>query len=584
MDEPVDKNLGDDHTDRPTPQELALSAVLREHASTVEPDPGSLLRLRERVDSTPAAQRRWFGFAAPQLAIAAIVVAVAVVGATALTRTGGTDLETEPAVTTEPDPSAPSTTLGENENENENETDADAEELDDAETEVDAAEADDPADPDDPNEAAGDAVGVFQSAPPAEGFVAGPIRRTREEAASAFMALIRQPYGRIDVDGDRASVISLDEDGEISDRAVATLFFETVTGNSGTALYAVAEARSTEMTIDAPSPGTIVTDPVITVSGEGSGFEAGVAVSLISSFDGLMFDLVPGLAGWELAPYEVEVEASGTEHGWIVATSSIPLELVTPPFSAVPIAWELEPDPTTFTVSHIELDDPDGGLNVRNTPDLDESEVLETLPAGTSGIRRRGGLPAFVDGAVFWAVTTPSGGEGWVNRRFLVRDGAVSDDELLRIGSDFAAQLNASDTSGLSFLPWSESKPVLIGWAPGMSQVDGIQLSSLSFWQTPRPWAVPEETFGVGSIDERPDTFFAPAFDLTAAVRADGAASSSYPIVQDWIDPRFAGLRAVEVSAPDVAGGDVDRSFTLFVEPGPEGPQIVGVVVHLWIP
>ncbi len=570
MDEPMNTTPSDG-LDGSTAEEARLASTLRAQGDRIEPDPGSLLRLREQLASAQAGGEgrsgHRFGFAPQQLAIAAVILAVAIFSVAALTRTPSQEIDTandNPTTTLPTTTTAPTTTEP---------IEEDEAPLDDvaSEGEADGVEADST------SEALPDVAS-------AEGFVAGPIRRTREEAAAAFMALIRLPYAGFDIKDDRALVLSLDENGDPSDTVAGELRFETTTGESGTIYYAVAEATNAGMTIESPAPGATFTDSTITVAGEGSGFEASVAVRLISSFDGLMLDQQPTLAGWELSPYEVSVEATGREHGWVVAISDVPVDFVTPPFSAVPVEWDLEPDATTYTVSHIDLDDEDGGLNLRSTPSLGEGEVLETLPAGTSGIRRRGRLPAFVGGSVFWAVTTPSGGEGWVNRRFLVRDGDIDDEILLAVGNQFAQSVSSGNAVDMMWLPWSTAKPVLVGWPLDLPSIDGASMSTEAFWDTPRTWAVPEETFSVGEITETPLRFMSPALELTVSVRAEGAASSSYPIVQDWINTEFAGLEAVEVSAVDVAGGDVDRSFTLFLEPGPEGPQIVGVAVHLWIP
>ncbi len=563
--------MTDDRRDDNLHEQLGrdLTEALTQQADRFEPRAESFLRLQQAVDERSAhvtpfesGRRRFPG----RYFAAAALVCATVGGVAVLANTDrGTELQTVPADSTEPDPTITTTTMP-----------------------VTTTTAQGGA-----TTEAGGANTTIAPDPEADlaiedQLIAGPRRATREAAVRDFMALIRLRFARIDFDGDTATVFSFDPDGNVGQPS-SVLTLVPVRLSSGADGFAVARAEDPSAAIESPAPGTKIDGAVVTVSGTGQGFEGGVGVRIYSSFDGLLFDMEGATAGNfdGIAPYSADLRVTGREMGWVVVQSSTGAD-VTAPFSAVPIEWDAGPDPTTYTVSHIRPDDPDEGLNIRNLP---TGSVLDTLSPGTT-IRRRGDVPSFVGSQVWWSVTTEDGLDGWVNRRFLVRDGDVSDETLELIADQFLNEFATLDGEFATILPWSTTKPVKIGWAPSMTDVDPAQLRDPAFWEAEHEWMVPEATFPEPVLTARFSDLL--GFPLAADGSSPGysyipgAAGedvvSPYPLVAEAIETQFAGASQVSI-APVQSGFDgTHPTFTLFIEPGPDGATIVGVAIDFFIP
>lgn len=575
--------MTENHNDDVSTDELAadLAAALHHQADGFEPRPESFLRLQQAAaDQGPQnlsilepGRRRFPG----RYFAAAALVCATVGGIGLLANTSrGTDLQTVPAdsttapatSTTAPVP-VTSTTVPDDG------VPTNADGLDDSTAEIES------------NDETAVATADDQ-------LIAGPRRSTRQAAARDFMALIRLRFARIDIEGDTATVFSFDPDGNVG-QPVSTLTFTPVRLSTGADGFAVAMADAPEAAIESPTPGAKIDGSAVMVSGTGQGFEGGLGVRIYSSFDGLLFDMVGATGGNfdGVAPYAADLRVSGREMGWVVVQSSTGAD-VTAPFSAVPIEWDAGPDPTSYTVSHITPNDPDDGLNIRSLPALGEGggTVLDTLSPGTI-VRRRGDVPAFVGSQVWWSVSTDDGVEGWVNRRFLVRDGEVSNQTLELIGEQFLQEFASLDGQFARHLPWSTTKPVKIGWALDMTDVDPVELLGSDFWADEHKWAVPEAAFSEPVITARFSDLL--GFPLTEA--ADGRVGysfipnqpgdgipSPYPQVADALESQFAGLAQVQVVPVTDSSGNEHPAFTLYVEPGPNGASIVGVSIDFWIP
>ncbi len=560
-DEQMDQGPGG----RPIDEELA--SALTEHASRFEPQPNSYMRLQRSIEDTQQAPPRRL----PGRYLSAAAVLFVAVGAAAYvaTNAGGQEIQTLPPAQSSTTEVAPSTTEPPAPSASSN-NDATATGV--APTTTEASETNEVAD----------------------SLIAGPRRMTKQQAAEDFMALIRLPFARIEVDGDLATVFSFDPDGEPGGAVSELLLVETQLSN-GQPGFAVARATSAAAAISSPLPGQKIESGTVIVTGSGQGFEANVGVRIFSSFDGLLFDSNGAIAGnfGDVAPFETELTVTGREYGWIVAQSGGGADGVTEPFSAVPIEWDAGLDSTTYTVSHIPPDDPDGGLNLRNLPTVDESTVLDTLPAGTTGLRRRGDVPAFVDGQVFWAVSTADGKDGWVNRRFLVREDEVAPEVLESMASGFLNEFATFGGQFAEFQPWTTSKPVVIGWPVDMMSLDSATVRSADFWSQEQNWTVPEEAFSTPTVSA---TFadllgFPLSSDEANTIgysfiseAASIPVSSPYGSVQPALESQLTGLARVHVvPTSDFLGNDYP-AFTLYVESGPNGPAIVGVTVDFWIP
>ncbi|MEZ5339931.1 MAG: hypothetical protein R2706_00335 [Acidimicrobiales bacterium] len=190
-------------------------------------------------------------------------------------------------------------------------------------------------------------------APDLQGFIAGPVRPTREEAAIAFLDLLGIGYYDVTVVDNRAEVRSSTEDGSAGS-VVSALQLARVESQNG---YAVAEATSDSVVIDSPVPPQdrtydILTNNEIPVSGEGTGFEAALGVEVVSAIDGTVLERTGTSAGnfGELAPFDTTVHLYGKGRAWIVVRSSGGADNVTEPFAAVPVSYDAPRHPTIYTV------------------------------------------------------------------------------------------------------------------------------------------------------------------------------------------------------------------------------------------
>lgn len=544
-----------------------LAASMSRQAERFEPSADSFLRLQQAVDAeggatvTTLADRRQRSAGALRLAVAAaaLIALIGTAGWLALD-SGGEELETGPAATSTP-AAPPTTTVAPSTT-----TTTATEAIEEVVPEVPAVE--------------------FPSAGGDD--ITGPRRLTPEEAASAFMTFVRMPYSSIEIDGTVAMVRSRDEDGSPGNRVAVELdiaavpMFDPALGDG----YTVVAARAVGdvVTITSPRAGDTIDTSALAIEGEGLGFERNVAFRLFSNHDGVLLAQSATFAGdLEPEPYLGSIDVMGRDSGWIVAVADLPADNVTPLFAAIPIEWDAGEDPTVYTVSNVRVGDPDGGLNVRALPGSDEGEVRATLPPDTSGIRRRGRVPAFINGVPWWNIRTDAGVEGWVNSHYLVRAGGVPEDQLNAIGDEFATAVTSEDPAAISALPWATHRPITVGWFGGLRDLTAEELRSADFWDATATWTIPSDG-GTASLDSSLRQFVKVVESPTiVATPIDREQTYDNALVQETIDLTFHGLASVTIDDADpTVFGPEDRAVTLFVEPTAEGPRIVGMAV--WVP
>ncbi len=434
---------------------------------------------------------------------------------------------------------------------------------------------------------------------PAPAGVFGPPRASWQAAALDFLELLHLPSDRARLvpDGDLVQVFATSEDG--SERAVTALKIASTTLNNGEDGFVVVRATSPEVTIDSPSVQQSIKKSSVVVSGEGTGFEATVGIRLYSADDGVLLDVAPAMAGnfGKLAPYEQRLSAAGRENAWVVAISTGGSDMGIEAFSAVAVKIDAPLPTDTHTVSGIPLDDPDGGLVVRDMPGTSEGQELLVLPSGLSDVRRRG-VVSMVDGQAWWNIWLPAADTqsldrkaGWVNSAYLTSGDPVGEASLREIANDF---IGATKAGGVAFdqLPWS-TRPIHVGWTRGLKVLSASGLNSTEAWDQDRDWLIPEERFSkkveTASLRSFVDSL-APdpvgnefSYESVISVGVDPVATSPYGADQAELATRFAGTSWVQIADPG-NGGSEWQTTTLFVESGADGPAIVGIVVTFWIP
>ncbi len=527
-----------------------LRAALADHAGQVEPAPNSYLtlskRLEEAVPDAPKSPSRGNGriFAA-----AAIFLLVVGAGAFAITqsRTGdvnavGSDGPSE----TVPNPLPTTTTVP-------------AEEPSTTVATVAATTT--------PPPEVGAAVVDRVSLPPAA---------NSTEAAADFVHLLGLPgNGRFAPGGNIVEVLPPDNLGSDQPRAV----IRTVASDSGTSVVA---ASSDTMVID----DVFVDGDQIVVRGEGIAFEASVEVKLIGT-DGTPLAFASTTAGCceELVRYEARLPmVSGSGEAFVVAYGEDFGGGEIPAFAAKPITFNGPPLTTNYSVFRIRPDDSDQGLNVRDLPGTDEGKVLATLPPGQTGIRRLPTMPALVGDSFWWEVETEAGLQGWVHSSFLVADSSfLTDADLVEQARFAVSGINTAEFDGLSSVPLSRRVPVALGWIGDPRATWGPETDDIALWTEATEWRVPEATYGepaklisLRSLLNLPD-------DLEVEPEIQLGAATIYGFEEEFVNSYFAGTRAVTVIGSD-SGDQPARSTMLFYEATPVSPQLVGVVVSIFVP
>ncbi len=522
----------------------SLASTLDRRAAQVEPSSDSYLRLRRAVDdgttprhAGPAGIGPSRPLAVRVLAVAAGVVALIASAAWINSRGGSQLIDSAPAAaTTTTPPVAPSVTT----------------------TIAEAL----PVEP--------------QLVPPAYtevpwDSVTGPRRLDPIEAAAAFLSFIRMPYAALDMVDTDVRVFGGDDGATVIAEldVVAVEMFDPSLGTG----FSVVGATSDAVAVDVPLAGSVVVDQTFLVEGAVlTGGQATTSIELFSNHDGLLLDRRTS-TGDTSGPVVVDLAVDGADQGWIVMSA---FGDGTAGFSAVPIEWDAGMDPAEYMVSHIAIDDPDQGLNVRALPGADEGEVLATLPPATSGIRRRGRVPSFIGAQRWLSIITDDGVEGWVNDRYLVRIDDVEEGALHDVALAFAEAVATPDNPDLmASLPWATHKPVSVGWYGGLEQLDQSVLRTAAVWDQPSAWALPD-TFDATTERSLRELV---AVD-TAAIgiaHPPGSTIAGSAVASEVAPWSFAGLWSVSLDAGP--SGRQDSTVTLYVEPTVEGPRIVGLAL-----
>ncbi|MBT8239648.1 MAG: hypothetical protein KJN63_00300 [Acidimicrobiia bacterium] len=397
------------------------------------------------------------------------------------------------------------------------------------------------------------------------------------KAAAEFVHLLGLPgSGRFTV---QANTVDVLPPGNVGSDPPPIAFIQTEgSGNRTRVVNAISET----MVIS----DVFVENDEIVVRGEGIAFEASVEVKLIST-DGtpLAFDFTSAGCCEDLVPFEARLPmVNGSGEGFVVAHGDNAGSGVLPAFAATPITFNGPPDKTTYSVFRIRPDDSDQGLNIRDLPGTDEGQVLVTLPPGHTGIRRLPTMPALVGDSFWWEVETDTGLRGWVHSSFLVPDSSGPTDVDLVEQARFALYgINAADFDGLSAVPLSRRVPMALGWIGDPQVVTGPEISDARFWTVASEWSVPEATYGEPEKVISLRSLLNPPNELDVEPEIQVGAATIYGFEEEFVDSYFAGTRAVTVIGPET-DGEPPKSMMLFYEVTPVGPQLVGVVVSIFVP
>ncbi len=569
-------------TEPRTPFEDRIARSLHAHADRIEPGDDAYLSLRRRIASS---QRQGPGLGPRLVAVAAALIAVVGVGAVVAQQRSTTDVETLPSTIGPVGADA---------------VDPDVEgtpSLDDGES------ASDPDPEDSSGSSASDATSAtaadYPAIAPAPSGVFGPKAASVEEAARRFLELIQRDVGGValEVRGAEVDVVVSVEGGP---RRVATvLTVGSTPGSGGVDAFVVVEATSPDVIITAPAPSGRVTEPVLTVDGEGTGFEATLDVELFSADDGVSLARTSAMAGnlGELAPFKVDIPVGGTDWAWLVVSSATGADVAVTDMHAVPVRIEAPLPTTSYTVTALDPDDPDGGLVVRSRPGTDDGTELGSLPPG-SVVHKRGRSSLVGTGDLatwWWNVWLPDAIDGrkaaWVSSAFLTRNGELDDGAMADLGRQVASALISDDPAAMAALPWSERRSVKVGWSGRLESITATELTEVATWTTIGSWSIPEERFAEPdrevSLFDHLDVLGSET-DLEAVVEAfqigsEPTAVSPFGIDQRVVATRFAGTHHVVVADPG-ADGSQWQSLAVFVEAGVDGPEIVGLVPVFWIP
>lgn len=407
----------------------------------------------------------------------------------------------------------------------------------------------------------------------------GPAAATKTEAATKFLRLLRMqaPVELVEMEN-AVSVRRPDDETEI----VRLIVAKTSAG------WAVTSATSEGVTAEIEQfDGS--SDDWFTVSGEGRGFEASAGVTLISALDGSLLQRSFTRVGMpDPLPYSTDIEAIGSEQAWVIIGGDEIGEGAIQEFAAVPVAFVGRPDKRTFGVFRIASNDPDDGLNLRSSPGTDGNTVLATLPAGTPGIRRTTSMPVLVGDSVWREVVGPDGQQGWAHTNFLTALApAVSDEELLNIGSQFANATQQDTHWAFPLLPWSERVQIAFAWSGDLDnksfRFDSEVLKGGGVWgpDSFRNWAVPEASFGQQEVYATHRDFLSLPQGAELDVRI-GTGEYAYDFEKSKVERFLPNLRSVVISDMDPNGPWSE--VHLFVEPTTSGAQIVAIAVSHQIP
>jgi len=551
--------------------ETELRATLRAHADEFEPRPDAYDVLLARVESEPGDQleARRKRSVAPRLLVAAVsLVLLGAAGLFLADRTGNEAVVALPSTSVTSDPSS----VGE---------------LDESETEADGSN-DAAVTPDEP---------TFAAAPAPADFVLGPRAATWQLASLEFLDLIQRQSNDAVLEAE-GSIVHVSErlaDGSLV--PVTDLELGSVELDTGELAFAVVAANSSSIRIESPAALSVVADSSMEVSGTGTDVAGPFGVQLISGNDGvkLLTQTAATVGSEGSMVFETSLPVAGTEWAWVVVDSQTQTRGQMPAFSAVPLSIRAPLPADSYLVTAIPSDDADG-LWVRHLPGAEQGEALVALPPGQANLRVRG-LPAVVDGQVWWNIWLPEkleGGRsaGWVNSRHLARQGDLDESTLSAVAEDFIGAYKAGGV-GFDAIPWSSRRPVNVGWSGGLVAFSNVELSTHETWDSEREWAVPAERFGdptmiatmrkfVDSLAAKPnESEF--AYDHQLSFGTDPVMASPYGIDQETLTSMFVGTSWVQISDP-LAGGSEWQTTTLFVEAGVTGPELVGVVVTMWIP
>ncbi len=537
-----------------------LKNALHDKANRIEPAADSYVKLASRVNTSKGASRGGsdrFRF----LAVAAIFVAVIGSVGFYVARDSGDDTIAAGPTTTEI--TLPTTTMAPPQN--------DATDLSDAE------------------------------APPLQGFVAGPIASTREGAALAFLEMLGVEGATVTVNGNVAEIQTDKEDGSLG--AIVSYFdLVSVESKGG---YAVSEARSDNVVIESPAAPKsasydIFTDSEIAIEGEGSGFEANLVLRAISAIDGTLLDIGNATGGaTDLAPFEDSLQVFGIGRAWIMVQSDGAINGVIGSFAAVPISYEAPLHPAIYTVVGVPADDPDGGLNVRNSPGVpaeadattstaqatgttvpgtDPHAVVAVLKNGTSDIHRRSLIPVNLDGQKWWNIEVGEV-EGWVNSRYLVDVDQQRVDDLTQLALDFEEAMSG-DSTLVETLPWITKGVGYVGWYQNLLEVSAPTIATVDWWETDRPVLEPGMAESSGLITSLFKFMSSPIDDISAEIGFE--MGSPYPLDLDVHAELSADYDFVTLLYEDENAAF--RIVTLYVEPSADGPVIAVVATAFWIP
>ncbi len=408
----------------------------------------------------------------------------------------------------------------------------------------------------------------------------GPVASTKAKAATKFLSLVGI-----------TEQVEFIEDGNVlsvrSPRGDADVVSLTLTQISDGWAVTGASSEGITANVDSYDPEA---SSAITVSGVGRGFESQVDLKLVSAFDGSLLGKTFADAGQpDPIPYAAEIETVGSEAAWVVVISDgAGDEGVLQEFAATPVAFVGKPDPRTYGVFRIPVNDQDDGLNLRSSPGTDGNTVLATLPAGTSGISRTASMPVLVGDSVWREVIGPDNQKGWAHTNFLTPlDPVVSDEELLYIGNQFANATQQDSHWGFPLLPWSERTQISFAWIGDLDnkdfRFDADTMKAGGVWgpDSFRNWAVPAETFGQDEINSTHRDFLSLPQGAELDVRV-GDGTYAYEFEKSMIDRFLPNLRSVVVSNmnSDTSWSEVH----IFVEPTSEGARIVAIAVSHMIP
>lgn len=405
--------------------------------------------------------------------------------------------------------------------------------------------------------------------------ITGPVRATQLGAAQAFLDQLRLPFGAPEMVDGQVIVRSFEPGAEPSSEGIVAAELRMVEVGGG---FAVAEATSDSVIIDEVGR----SDPAspLAVSGSGTGFEATLDIQVMSALDNRVLADTYTQAGnfGELGPYSVELPVIGSEHAWVVVSSSGGADGVTNPFAARLVSYGTPADDATdYAVIGIAPDDVDGGLVVRSGPGTSNGRV-GVIPTGSTGVRRNSAFPVAVGDDVWWSVSTPDL-SGWVNSRFIASNEPVSDEALAEVASVFQSSVASGSDQLLAALPFTRRVPVLVGAISAPEPESAARLFTTDGWSEQRSIAMPE-VYGEprnGSLDEILWTQ-----NWVSAERQPGGVYS-YPSDKATAETYFGNLSSI-VIAPENPNSPWDRTF-LFVEMTPDRlPEVVGMVIEVQQP